>query len=149
VILLGFPVDLMQRAREHAESLVREFALIVHGASDDDTRVPARLLELAAESERRYAGLNPHAEDIVDAAIARGDAFVDLELFVPYSFKQETIDAVPVLLEVEEYCRSGQLLSLVAVDELRTFWEWYLLEFVRQIDGEPPISWNAFLSSRI
>jgi hypothetical protein len=146
VVLLDFPLREMQRAREQSEALVREFAMIVHGAHDDDNRVPERLLELAADSERRYAGLNPHAEDIVEAALARGDEFVDLELSVPETFKQETIDAVPLLLEVEEYCRNGELLTLVTPADLRLFWEWYLVEFVRQIDGEEPISWRDFLA---
>jgi hypothetical protein len=147
VELRDFPLKELQRARQHSEALVREFAMIVHG-SQDDTRVPQRLLELAAESERRYSGMNPHAEDIVEAAIARGEDYVDLELWVPESFKQETIDAVPILLEVEEYCRSGQLLTLVTPDDLRLFWEWYLLEFVRQIDGEQPTSWRDWLAAR-
>jgi len=144
--LHDFPIDLMLRARQHSEALVREFALIVHG-SQEDTRVPARLLELAAESERRYSGLNPHAEDVVEAAITRGDHYVDLELWVPETFKQETLDAVPVLLEVEEYCRNGQLLTLVTPDDLRLFWEWYLLEFVRQIDGLEPVSWLDYVAA--
>ena len=148
VVLLDFPIREMQRAREQAEALVREFALIVHGTTEDDARVPQRLLELAAESERRYSGLNPHAEDVVDAAVARGDDYVDLELQVPVTFKQETIDAVPLLLEVEEYCRTGQLLSLVTPDDLRIFWEWYLIEFVRQIDGEAPLPWREYLAAR-
>jgi hypothetical protein len=147
VVLLDFPLGEMQAARQHTEALVREFALIVHSTTADDARVPQRLLELAADSERRYAGLNPHAEDIVDAAIARGDEYVDLELWVPETFKQETIDAIPTLLEVEEYCRNGQLLTLVTPEHLRTFWEWYLSEFVRQIDGEAPISWRVFVAA--
>jgi hypothetical protein len=147
VVLLDFPLREMQRAREHSEALVREFALIVHGAQDADTGVPKRLLELAAESERRYEGLNPHAEDIVEAAIARGEEFVDLELSVPYSFKQDTLDAIPVLLEVEQYCRTGDLLSLVTPDDLRLFWMWYLGEFVRQVDGETPVPWREFVAA--
>jgi hypothetical protein len=147
VVLLDFPLALMQRAREQSEALVREFALIVHGATDADTGVPERLLELAAESERRYSGLNPHAEDIVDAAMARGEEHVDLELSVPYTFKQETLDAIPVLLEVEDYCRHGQLLTLVTPEDLRRFWMWYLGEFVRQIDGEAPMSWRTFANA--
>ncbi len=147
VVLLDFPVELVQRAREHVEALLREFALIVHGAGDHDPLVPKRLLELAAESERRNAGLNPHAEDVLDAARERGDEYVDLDLEVPVSFKQETLDAVPILLEVEQYCRSGDLLTLVPTDDLRLFWQWYLSEFVRQIDGEPPCRWRDFLAS--
>jgi hypothetical protein len=49
---------------------------------------------------------------------------------------------VPVLLEVDEFCRSGQMLTLVPPDDLREFWAWYLLEFVRQIEGQPPIAWR-------
>jgi len=140
VYLRDFPVRVMDRARQQSEELLREFALIVHG-NPDEAHVPKRLLELAAESEKRYAGLNPHAEDIVDAAIAEGREFVDLELFVPESFGQETVDAVPILLEVEEYCRRGELLTLVADDELRQFWAWYLIEFIRQLEGQEPFSW--------
>jgi hypothetical protein len=147
VVLLDFPLMLRQRAQEHGESLVREFALIVHGAQDADTAVPQRLLDLAAESERRYSGMNPEAEARAEAAFERGDEFIDLEVTVPRSFKQDTIDAVPVLLEVEEYCRTGQLLSLVTPPDLRLFWEWYLLEFVRQIDGLAPISWRDHLAA--
>jgi hypothetical protein len=142
VVLVDFPVRHMQRAREHSEALLREFAVIVHGADDEEARVPARLLELAAESQRRYAGLNPHAEAIVEEALARGDEFVDLELDVPVSFKDETIAAVPVLLEVEQYCINGELLTLVPPADVRQFWAWYLGEFVRQADGGEPVSWR-------
>jgi hypothetical protein len=147
VQLLDFPVELVQRAREHGEALLREFAMIVHGAGDRDTNVPQRLLELAADSDKRNSGLNPHAEDVLDAARERGDEYVDLDLEVPVSFRQETLDAVPVLLEVEEYCRNGELLTLVPDDDLRRFWQWYLGEFVRQIDGAPAISWRVFAAS--
>jgi hypothetical protein len=144
VLLLDFPIELMSQARQHSEALVREFQLIVHGAEDEDTGVPARLLELASESERRYEGMNPQAEEMVDAAIERGEAYIDLELFVPPSFKQDTLDAVPILLEVEEYCRRGDMLTLLPSPQLRGFWQWYLTEYVRQLDGEPPISWKAW-----
>jgi hypothetical protein len=142
VVLVDFPVRHMQRAQEHGEALLREFALIVHGADDAEARIPASLLELAAESERRYSGLNPDAQLIVEAAIARGDEFVDLELEVPATFKDETIEAIPLLLEVEQYCVRGDLLTLVPPADVREFWAWYLGEFIRQVDGGEPISWR-------
>lgn len=141
ILLRDFPLRLMDQARQHAEALIREFQMLVH-ADPEQAHVPRRLLELAEESDKRYSGMNPQAEEIVDAALARGDQYVDLEVFVPVSFKGETLDAVPILLEVEEYCRSGQLLTLVPSDELRAFWAWYLGEFVRQIDGLEPIAWR-------
>ena len=147
VVLRDFPVRVMHQAQEHGDALLREFALVVHGASDRDARVPQRLLELAELSEKRYSGLNPHAEAIVDAAYERGDDYVDLDLLVPVTFRDETLEAVPVLLEVEEYCRSGKLLTLLPSDEVRTFWVWYLSEFVRQVDGEEPIPWRTFINA--
>jgi hypothetical protein len=142
VVLREFPLRLMDEARQHGEALIREFQMLVH-ADPEQAHVPRRLLELAEESDKRYEGMNPDAEAIADAALARGDEYVDLEVFVPDSFKDETLDAVPLLLEVEEYCRSGQLLTLVPSDDLRAFWAWYLGEFVRQIDGLEPIAWQA------
>jgi hypothetical protein len=141
IILREFPLRLMDQARQHSEALIREFQLLVH-ADPETAHVPRRLLELAEESDKRYSGMNPQAEDIVEAALARGDEYVDLEVFVPVSFKRETLEAVPILLEVEEYCRNGQMLTLVPSEDLRAFWEWYLGEFVRQIDGLAPIGWR-------
>lgn len=140
VLLLDFPLRLMDRARQHRDALLREFAFLVHGR--ETSGVPARLLEIAAESDARYAGLNPESEDLCDEALARGDEYIDLELHVPDHFRQHIIDTVPVLLEVDEFCRSGQMLTLVPPDDLREFWVWYLLEFVRQIEGQPPIAWQ-------
>jgi hypothetical protein len=142
IVLRDFPVRVMQSAREHSEALLREFAMIVHGVTDEDARVPQRLLELARLSEQRYAGLNPHAEAVVDEALGRGDEYVDLHLEVPVTFRQETLDAAPILIEVEDYCRRGEMLTLVPSDTIRAFWVWYLSEFVRQIEGQPPISWR-------
>jgi hypothetical protein len=144
VVLRDFPVRVMQAAREHSEALLREFAMIVHGAGDHDAHVPQRLLELARLSEQRYADLNPHAEAVVEEALARGEDLVDLHLEVPVTFRQETLDAAPILLEVEDYCRRGELLTLVPSDEIRTFWVWYLGEFVRQVEGQPPIAWREY-----
>jgi hypothetical protein len=142
VVLLDFPLPLMDEARQHSEALMREFQMLAH-ADPETARVPKRLLELAAESEKRNAGLNSHADEIVDAALARGEEYIDLELFVPLTFRHQTLEAVPILLEVDEYCRTGQLLTLVPSDELRAFWQWYLGEFVRQIDGFEPVSWQS------
>ncbi len=142
VVLRDFPLRTMFRAQQHGEELLREFALIAHSSEADAELVPRRLLELAEASGKRYDGLNPHAEDVIDDALSRGERYVDLELFVPASFREETLDAVPVLLEVEEYCRNGQMLTLLPTAEVRTFWMWYLGEFVRQVAGQEPVSWR-------
>jgi hypothetical protein len=142
VVLLDFPVRLLDRARKQRESLIREFAFLVHGGETEG--VPARLLEIAAESDAHYAHLNPGAEEYCDDALARGEEFVDIEVYVPDDFRDHINRAIPVLLEVEQYCREGQMLTLMTPPDLRRFWTWYLGEFVRQIDGLAPTPWREW-----
>jgi hypothetical protein len=143
VTLLDFPLQVGKRARQHRESLFREFAIIASGGGDD-ADVPKRLLEIARLHEERYGGLNPEADDAVDAAIAAGDEHMNVVVRVPDRIRQDTIDLAPLLLEVDAYCRNGDLLTLAPGDEIRAFWFWFLREFVRQLDGEPPTSWHRF-----
>ena len=145
ILLLDFPLALMDRARRHRDALLREFAFIVN--TENESSVPARLLEIARHSDEHYADLNPESELLCDEAIARGETSLDLELVVPPDFEFAVLSAVPVLLEVEEYCRRGDMLTLVPADDLRQFWAWYLMEFVRQMHGEPPIAWHAFVGA--
>ncbi len=141
VVLIDLPVRLWDRARQHSDALVREFA-IIEAEGRRDSALARRLLEVAQISDTRYAHLNPAAEAAAEAALQRGDDHVTVEVQVPTDFKQHIIDAVPVLLEVEEYCRTGALLTLATPDDLRAYWTWFLTEFIRQIDGEAPTPWN-------
>src|SRR5438309_10716072 len=121
VLLVDLPVRLWDRARQHSEALVREFAFIAAGGQHDTT-LARRLLEIAATSDARYANLNPVAEAEVEAALARGDETITVEVWVPVEFKQHIIEAVPVLIEVDEYCHAGTLLTLATPADLRAFW---------------------------
>jgi hypothetical protein len=143
VALVDFPLQIGMRARQHSESLLREFAIIATGGGDD-ADVPKRLLEIAQLHDERYSGLNPEADDEVDDAIARGEQYVTIVVRVPERIKQDTLDLASVLLEVDEYCRNGELLTLSPSREIRAFWVWFLLEFVRQMNGEQPCSWHDF-----
>jgi len=143
VSIVGFPLQVGMRARQHGESLLREFAIIAT-QQGDVADVPKRLLEIARLHETRYAGLNPEADAAVDAAVARGEEFIDFVVTVPETIKDDTLDLAPVLLEVEEYCRKGDLLTLAVSDELRAFWMWFLGEIVRQLSGEAPRAWRDF-----
>jgi hypothetical protein len=143
VTILDFPLRIGVRARQHRESLLREFAIIAIGGGDK-ADVPKRLLEIAKLHDERYSGLNPEADDALDAAIERGEEFIDFVLTVPEGIKQDTVDLAPVLLEVERYCRSGDLLTLSPPEDVRAFWIWFLSEFVRQLSGEQPRAWRAF-----
>ncbi len=141
--MLDFPLKVGVRARQHRESLLREFAIIAIGGGQK-ADVPKRLLEIAQLHDERYSGLNPEADDAVDAAIKRGEEFIDFVVGVPDQIKQDTVDLAPVLLEVDEYCRNGDLLTLSPPEDVRAFWVWFLSEFVRQLSGEPPLAWRDF-----
>lgn len=143
VTLIDFPLQIGLRARQHSESLLREFAIIASGGGDG-ADVPKRLIDIAKLHDDRYAGLNPDADAAVDAAIARGEEFMDVVVSVPERIGQDTLDLANVLLEVDAYCRSGDLLTLSPSEETRSFWVWFLREIVRQVGGEPPGSWRAF-----
>ena len=143
VVLVDFPIRVAGRAYRHRESLLREFAIIAFGGGEQ-ADVPKRLIELATLLDERYSGLNPEAEDVLDAAVKSKAEYVDLELSVPPRVKGDTLDLAPLLLEADEYCRTGGLLTLAPTDEMRSFWLWFLSEFVRQAEGESPRSWRDF-----
>ncbi len=147
VVLVDFPLRVAGRAYQHRAELLREFAIISFGGGEQ-ADVPKRLVEIATILDERYAGLNPEADDVLDAAQARRSEFVDLELVVPPRVKGDTMDLAPLLLEADEYCRTGGLLTLAPTAEMRTFWMWFLTEFVRQADGQPPRSWCDYSAAQ-
>jgi hypothetical protein len=147
VVLVDFPLRVAGRAYRHREALLREFAIIAIGGGEQ-ADIPKRLVEIATILDERYAGLNPEAEDTLDAAAQRKDEYIDLELTVPPRIKGDTLDLAPLLQEADDYCRTGGLLTLAPSDETRTFWTWFLSEFVRQADGQAPRSWHDFSTVR-
>jgi len=143
VVLVDFPLLVAGRAYRHREALLREFAIIAFGGGEQ-ADVPKRLVEIATVLDERYSGLNPDAEDAIDAAAKRRAEYMDLELTVLPSLRDDTIDIAPLLLEVDEYCRTGGLLTLAPTAETSMFWTWFLGEFVRQADGQAPRSWRDY-----
>ena len=138
------PLDVWQRAQEHADELLREFALIsveVHetGGGED---LPKQLLELVDQLTATYSTVTSEQEMIRDEAVMRGEPEVDLIYTLPAEIREATIALGRILDECDEFCRAGQsLLTLATPPESKAFRDWYLDEFVRQIDGLPPTPW--------
>jgi hypothetical protein len=143
VWLVGFPVSLGIRARQHSEALLREFAIIAMGGGER-ADIPKRLLEIAAESDERYAITTRATHDVVDLAAANGKECIDFELELPERIAADTSETVNVLLEVDHYCSRGELLTLNPPPDIKLFWMWFLGELVRQINGMQPTSWPEF-----
>ena len=142
-MLLQFPVRRFRAARQHRESLLREFAIIATGGGAE-ADVPKRLVEIARLHEDRYGGIAPEADRAVEDAYQRGLEYIDVEVDVPPAIAGDTVDLAGVLLEVDDYIRTGQLLTVAPSIEVKLFWIWFLGEFVRQVNGFPPTPWPVF-----
>lgn len=142
VELRDFPLAVFSRAEEHSDGLMREFSLIAAGEPSET--VPQRLLQLAERLEEQYGDYTAGYEREVEAAQGRGDEFVTLRLRVPAEARGAALELAEMLAAADEYCRQGDLLSLVPDADILRFRSWYIDQFVNQIDGRAPVSWNEY-----
>jgi hypothetical protein len=146
VRLIGLPIALFLRAREHHDELIREFTLMAirsNGTSADGVELPPRLRELVDILGRRFGASTSRADMERDAAIERGDATVDLTYQVPASLGDDLTMLTQLMDDADEFCRMETLLTLPRDPSMVAFGHWYNNEFLRQIDGLPPTPWNG------
>jgi hypothetical protein len=147
VRLLGFPLQAYERAQEHGDGLVRELMLIAQ-SSPQEHEVPVRLTAIVTELSSRFAGFGDDTDAVRDAAIDRGERSIDLVYRLPRAAGAASVHLGDILDEADEYCRQGEhLLSLTTPPEALAFRRWFLGEIVRQVDGEAPTSWPAYLAT--
>ena len=140
VRILGMPLDVMQRSAEHSDELLREFALIREEGAD---HVPARLLALIEELRSRFGSFSEGPRQAMQEAWERGEQTIDLSYEVPAGVAAAARQLGALLDEADEFCRTGDLLTLATQPQGVAFRHWYLDEFQRQIDGQPPRPWSA------
>jgi hypothetical protein len=143
VRILGMPLDVMQRSAEHSDELLREFALIREEGSD---HVPARLLALIEELRGRFGSFSEGPRQAMQDAMERGDETIDLAYEVPPAVAAAARQLGDLLDEADEFCRAGDLLTLATQPEAVAFRHWYLEEFQRQVEGQPPRPWSPVMS---
>jgi hypothetical protein len=143
VTMQGCPLELLHRARQHGEALVRELAFIVDGGGDN-TELPKRLLDVVERVRVRAGGLNTGAERAIDEALARGAEYIDFEVVMPTALGRGAPAFAALLDEIDTYCRSGDLLTLETPADVRAFQRWYLDEMAHQLDGAPPTPWGEW-----
>ena len=142
VRLVGVPVRILDVSRRHHQELMHEFALlaVAENLTDD---VPQRMLDLIDTLGRRYATTGEQPDADVDAALARGDATVDLTYEVAEHVVEAADRLAALMAEADEFCRREQMLTLQRSELVKEFADWYLDEFRRQIGGEPPRPWTG------
>ena len=131
VELKELPVDILSRAQDHNLTLVREMAL-VHTA-DERGVAPARLLWLSHHLDQRYAAFNGAPRQRLQKAIEGDESHVDVTYRVPADAADAAIELGAALDEVDEYCKTGDLLTLVTPPDALAFRRWLLNEFVVQL----------------
>jgi hypothetical protein len=138
--IVDMDLDDYRHSQAHHDELFREFTLIA-SSTDDDTIVPKRLLALIDEVTGQFSGFTAGPNEALADAAARGDSRIDLVFELPPSARDAVVRLKQLLADADEYCRSGDLLTLAPSDDAIAFRDWYLDEFARQIDGEPPRPW--------
>ncbi|MEY2580400.1 MAG: hypothetical protein QOE09_249 [Ilumatobacteraceae bacterium] len=141
VELLHLPLGVLSRAQDHNLTLMRELAL-VHTADETGT-APARLLWLSQNLDQQYAAFNAEPRETLQRAIEGDDSHIDMHYQVPAHAAEAAEELDAALDEVDEYCRQGDLLTLVTPPESLAFRQWLLGEFIAQIrDGAKPQPWT-------
>lgn len=143
VRLLGFPLPTWQRAAEHHDGLMREFALLSMRAPEEgDAEVPRRLRRLVDDLSTQYGSFSEAPDTARDEALAAGLDTVDLTYHVPHEAADAVVALGRMLDEADEFCRNGDLLTLATPPETLAFRTWYLTQFTDQIAGGPPTAWE-------
>jgi len=144
VHLRGLPIDLWKRASAHQEAIQRELE-IMRGSEPPDS-VPNRLITLIEGFDARFGETSDPAWSELRAAADRGEKTMDLTIRVPGPASGAASELASMLDEVDEYCRAGDhLMTLATPPELVAFREWFLDEFIRQIEGGgEPLPWQEY-----
>lgn len=143
VRLIGIPLAIHRVASEHMDGLNREFTLLALQADADPAGVPARLIALSRELSERFRGFAAGPQAQLDAARERGEEQLDLTYRVPRDTGSAAKRLADMLEEADAYCRAGtDLLTLVAPGIVVTYRNWFLNEFARQVQGQPPLPWS-------
>jgi hypothetical protein len=138
VVLLAAPLKIWQRAAEHHDELMREMALLA--LAPDPPDLPQRLTELVQLLGQQYGAAGSRPDDAREELVAAGIDRMDLTYEVPRSLGPDAARMRALLDEAEEYCRT-ELLTLAQPQDEAAFSQWYIEEFVRQTQGEPPRAW--------
>jgi hypothetical protein len=147
VRLLRLPVAVYAQAQEHGDALMREFALIAQQLKEHESdHVPARLVGLVEELNQSYAGLTAEQEKILAEAVIHGDVEIpELVWHLPRQVGPAARHLGELMDEADAYCAEGQhLLTLATPPQAKRFRDWYLGEFIRQLDGEDPTPWPDY-----
>ncbi|MDP9406190.1 MAG: hypothetical protein M3O86_06255 [Actinomycetota bacterium] len=134
VQLVDLPVQRHLRMRHHLTDMLRELTLIDLGErSEGDSDVPARLLRFVADVRLRFADANVLFQRQLREAVSEGRQTVTLELALPPSAGQWARAFADYFDEADEFCRSGELLTMASPPDVVAHRHWLADEVERQL----------------
>ena len=141
VQLLGIPLALAARSTDHHATVMRELALV--DAADDSSTAHGRLLALASELQSKYSRFGEAQRARAEQAFVEGARTLDLRYEVPVDLAEDVARMAVLLDEVDEFCREGELVTLVTPPDLAVYRRWVFDEFCAQLrDGAAPRPWR-------
>ena len=136
--ILDVPLALYVEFQQHFRELRREVRLLAL-AHESDYPLAKSLSDLFGTLDRQLR--DGIGVEQIEAALAQGNESTDLVVHMPRATASTLVRFVELLDLADEFCRAERLLSLARSAEQRRFQAWFLTEFVRQANGEPPLPW--------
>jgi anti-sigma B factor antagonist len=142
--ILSVPVELHGLAAAHSAALQREFELI---ARDDPGAVAEHgvlgLRSLMEGYRNRFGVIGDQPDAAVASARERGDTEVDLCFDAPQEVGEACRELLDILAAADDYCRSGDLITMATPPDVLAYRQWFLSEFILQLEGREPLPWVA------
>lgn len=141
-LLLDYPLRLWDRQQDHTRELLREFTLMLAGVHSGTAHTPPRqLVELAQGFHERFGPLLESLHNVRQAELDAGRDRMDWRVPLMRSMPSLLQQVDEVLLAVDEYCASGEMLALSRSSEQIAFQTWVTDEIRRQLAGGKPVPW--------
>lgn len=134
ITLTDIPVRTFWQLQRHQDEMLREFALIdADREQGGAAEVPARLLEIVTDLRSRFASPRNDLLEQLSEAAARGDERVTVTITVPAAAASAVAAMRDAYEEADEFCRSGDLLTLAAQPDVAAFRRAFAHEILAQL----------------
>lgn len=142
-VLRDFPLRVWAQSRQHSDEVVRELTLMLEGERSGQTSLdaPQALVDLAGMFTTRFGPLLDQLYAAREAALLAGRDRMDSEVALVEGTPELLGQVREVLDAVDDFCRSGDLLTLERTEVDRRLFDWTLDELVAQFHGEEPTPW--------
>ena len=141
VRLVGVPVRLLVESVRQLSDLQREMQVMSLGHS-----APVELRDLVATSQdidRHIGHLRESGLDVAQAALTRGDEYVDVSLTVPLDAGKYLDRLATLLSRAASRLARRYLLTLPADREVVAYRLWWRDEVISQLSGRRPRPWSS------